>query len=106
MYRNVTFPASTGPYNLTFNVRVQGERDFDYLRVFLVETTSTPVAGSLPSGTTLGIYVRLGADWTTVNIVIPASNAGTTRRLVFTWTNDNSVIGTPPAAVDDIVLWY
>ena len=131
MYRNVTFPVGTGPYTLTFNVRVEGEGEtwyYDILRIFLVETSNTPAArvGSsnlagnsltgdlstinfgLPNNTdtVLGTYNLLGPDWTTVNISIPASNAGTTKRLVFTWRNDEEGGKQPPAAVDNIELWY
>ena len=121
MYRDITFPASTGPYTLTFNVRVQGEGStyrYDFLRIFLVETTVLPVANNFSGSsdgvnaiqtsldTVLGTYNLLGPDWTTVNISIPASNAGTAKRLVFTWRNDNSSGSQTPAAVDNIVLWY
>jgi len=129
MHREVTFPAGTGPYTLTFDVRVQGEGEtwyLDFLRVFLVETSVIPVASvgvignagnkntgvleragiQFPLDTVLGTYNLLGPDWTTVNISIPASNAGTTKHLVFTWRNDNSAGYQPPVAVDNIVLWY
>ena len=110
MYRNVTFPSSTSPYTLTFYWKAQGEGNspfYDYLRVFLIETSVSPTAGSQPSGTTLGTYNLGGTglnDWNNATISIPATNSGTTKRLVFTWVNDSSGGTAPPAAVDNIVL--
>jgi uncharacterized repeat protein (TIGR02543 family) len=107
MFRNVTFPASTVPCTLSFYWKSNGEntpQDYDFLRVFLVETSFTPIAGSLPSGIGIGTYKWSNNVWTQVRIVIPASNNGTTRRLVFTWVNDGSVGTQPPAAVDNIML--
>jgi len=104
MYRNVTFPSSTSPYTLSFYWKGQGESGYDYLKVFLIESTVTPAAGSQPSGTTLGTYVLGGTDWNSATVSIPATNSGTTKRLVFTWVNDNSQGTAPPIAVDNIVL--
>jgi uncharacterized repeat protein (TIGR02543 family) len=107
LYRNITFPTSSQPFTLTFDRKVQGEGTstlYDYLRVFLVETSTSITAGSQPSGTTLGTYNLGGSGWNSTNISIPASNSGTTKRLVFTWVNDGSDGTQPPAAVDNIVL--
>jgi len=110
MYRDVTFPASTTAYTLTFNWKAQGEGTsttyYDYLRIFLIETSITPAEGSQPSGTTLGTYNMGGTTWNSATISIPATNSGTTKRLVFTWRNDSATGTQPPAAVDNIVLYY
>lgn len=105
MYRDVTFPASTTPYTLSFHWRGQGENGHDHLRVFLIETTDSLSAGIVPSATALGTYSMGGAStWNRAIISIPASNSGTTKRLVFTWVNDNSQGTQPPAAVTSIQL--
>jgi len=110
MYRDVTFPSSASPYTLTFYWRAEGEGSstrYDYLRVLLTETYVTPAAGSsLPdSNTVLGTYNLGGAaTWKQASISIPATTSGTTKRLVFTWRNDNSGGTQPPVAVDNIVL--
>lgn len=106
MYRDVTFPASYEPFNLSFYWRCQGERSYDYLRVSMVATSTTPAAGNLNNlGTALGTYVMGGAAvWNKADIIIPESNSGLTRRLVFTWVNDASAGAAPPAAIDNIVL--
>jgi len=107
MYRDVTFPVSTSPYTLSFDWRAQGESgDYDYFTVRLVEISTSPTAGSqLSSGTLLGTYKYGGvATWNKANISIPVTNSGTTKRLVFTWVNDNVYGEQPPVAVDNIVL--
>jgi hypothetical protein len=114
IYRDVTFPASTEPYTLSFDWKAEGESisnwSYDYLIVSLIETTdSLPAPGNInASGTTpsnrLGIYNMGGTGWNQANINIPASNSGTTKRLVFTWRNDNLVGAQPPAAIDNILL--
>ena len=107
MYRNVTFTASTMPYTLSFYWKAQGESTYDYMTVHLVETTTTPTAGSsLAASTQIGStrYNLGGTGWNQATISIPASNSGTTKRLVFTWVNDNSQGTTPPVAIDNIVL--
>jgi len=120
-YRDVTFPAGETIINLTFVLRVEGEGSYDGLNVSLMPTTTTLLssnstgggthAGLLPyySGmTTIGTSPQYntfgGATGATVTIVVPASFAGTTQRLVFTWRNDTSFGTNPPAAVDDILL--
>jgi uncharacterized repeat protein (TIGR02543 family) len=107
LYREITFPASTVPFTLSFEWKAQGEGTtypFDYLRVVLVETSTSITANSQLSGTTLGTYNLGGTGWNQASISIPASNSGTTKRLVFTWVNDTSDGTQPPAAVDNIVL--
>jgi len=104
MYRDVTFSSSTSPYTLCFDWKTQGESNYDYLKVFLIETSVSPTAGSQPSSTALGTYVLGGTNWNSATISIPATNSGTTKRLVFTWVNDSSQGTQPPIAVDNIVL--
>jgi len=110
MFRNVTFPTSSVPTNLSFYWKSNGEdatQDYDYLRVYLTETTVTPLAGTQLTSTnsvTLGTYKWNNNIWQEINISIPASNNGSTKRLVFSWVNDSSVGTQPPAAIDNIIL--
>ena len=104
MYRNITFPVSSEPYTLSFYWKGMGEANFDYLSVHLVETSVTPTAGTaISSGTTLGTY-QGSNSWQQATVSIPASNSGTTKRLVFTWRNDGSVGTQPPIAIDNISM--
>lgn len=108
-YRDVTFPAGQTGITLTFNWRCNGENDtgndeWDFLRVYLVTTSTTPTAGSfLPAANIIGsIKYNLQNSTQTATITIPAANAGTTKRLVFCWRNDGSAGSQAPAGVDNI----
>lgn len=109
MYRDVTFTSST-THTLGFYWRAEGESaSYDYLKVYLTETSFTPVAGTRPTESSsvvlLGTYVKGGVStWNYASLSIPASNSGTTKRLIFTWYNDSGGGTQPPVAVDNILL--
>ena len=105
MHAEVTFPSTDRPFMLSFDLRVQGEKD-DYFAVFLTDDSYAPSAGVMPpESARLGKYSERGSNWSNIQINnIPVSYAGTTKRLIFTWTNDRIKSNQPPAAVDNIVL--
>ena len=90
-YRDVVIPAAGAI--LTFDYRVLGEGNYDYLKVDLVQGTTTTNVGKF-SGSN---------DWATCNFSVPASMAGNAR-LQFTWVNDGNGGQQFPAAVDNINL--
>jgi len=104
-YRDFTFPAGQTYINLSFDYKGQGESTYDYMRVFLVSTATTPVAGTLLAAGQVGLaYYNLVGACTNYSITLPAAAAGTTQRLVFTWTNDASVGSNPPATLDNVTI--
>jgi len=109
-YKDVTFPAGQSCITLTFNWKGQGESSWDGLRIYLGSTAVTPVGGTMfstsdPSAVQLGnSWYNLQAACGTATITIPAANAGTTKRLVFSWQNDASFGTTPAATIDAISL--
>ena len=107
-YRDVAVPAGTTNVIFSFDWRSEGENNWDYLRVWLVPTTFTPVAGTqITAGagrTQVGTNFQLEDTWQTyqnLNQNISAF-AGQTMRVVFSWRNDSSGGIDPPAAVDNI----
>ena len=90
-YRDVVIPA-VGAI-LTFDYRVNGEGNYDYLRVDLVQNNAITNVGRF-SGSN---------DWGTCNFTVPASMAGNAR-LQFTWVNDGNGGAQFPAAVDNISM--
>ncbi|MFI5148555.1 MAG: T9SS type A sorting domain-containing protein [Bacteroidia bacterium] len=105
-YQNVTIPAGQATITLSFNWKGYGESCCDYLEVYLVPTTYTPVAGTSMSSSAysyLGHY-NLQSSWQSASISLPCSNSGTTQRLVFTWHNDGSVGTDPAGAIDNVSL--
>lgn len=102
-YRDVTFPAGEDQATLTFKWYGGGESNVDFMKVYLVPTTTTPAAGvELLSGQ-IGTAYNLVTDWTTATITL-CGVAGTTQRLVFSWINDLNAGTQPPAAIDNISL--
>ena len=114
VYKDITFSAGANTANISFDWRCTGENaagddQYDYLRVFLVETTTTPVAGTqLTTGQIGAIKYNQQATYTSASIDLSSANDfdfdGATYRLVFSWRNDGSVGTDPPAAIDNIVV--
>lgn len=105
-YKDISFPAGESDIQLTFNVQGMGEYSYDNLKIWLVATTTTPVAGTEVTGTAVGLtyYSYLGGGFVRSGALIPAANAGTTQRIIFSWKNDASLGTTPPIAIDNIKL--
>ena len=103
-YKDVIFPVGSSCISLSFDWKNVGESSFDYLRVFGVSTTVTPVAGTALVTGQVGTDYQGSSTWQTVNITLPSSYAGTTKRLVFSWRNDGSGGSNPPAAVDNVII--
>ena len=107
-FRDINIPAGTGSVNFAFDWKNLGENNFDFIRVWVVPTSYTPVPGTQitavnSGGTQVGGNLVGSASWTTVNNVInTGAFAGTTRRFVFEWTNDGSGGIAPPGAIDNI----
>lgn len=114
IYRDVTIPAGATNIVLSFKWKANGELgagadDYDFLRVFMVPTSTTPAAATLlPAVNIVGTskYHLQGAAFQTATVTLSNSFAGATHRLVFTWRNDDSVTNNPGGAVDEISLTY
>ncbi|MEI6882285.1 MAG: hypothetical protein WCK82_13265, partial [Bacteroidota bacterium] len=114
-WRDVTVPAGESIMNLTFNWNLQGESSWDLWQVFVGPTSITPVGNNthpgsgttnVPAPITGATYVGNGsllAGIQTFSGSIPASFAGTTFRVFFSWKNETGG-SQPPAAIDNIRL--
>ncbi|MBK6985355.1 MAG: T9SS type A sorting domain-containing protein [Bacteroidetes bacterium] len=103
-YKDISFPAGQSCINLTFDWKSDGENNTDYLRVFAIPTSSTPIAGTQVSSGQLGGNFDQQTTWQTTSLTLPAAYAGTTQRLVFSWRNNGNTGNNPPAAVDNIII--
>ncbi|MDR0541383.1 MAG: T9SS type A sorting domain-containing protein [Dysgonamonadaceae bacterium] len=105
LYRDVELGVNS---TLTFFWKGQGESGYDELKVYLIPTSTTPTAGSqLPDNDGYGNNYLFGtfsesASWKQETIDLPVY--GGTKRLVFSWRNDNSSAVQPPIAIDNVVL--
>ena len=114
-YRDITVPSGKTNIQLKFDWISNGETSWDLWQVFIAPTSITPVGvaahpGSgttnVPAGITGATPLGFGQLQTTVQnafIQIPATYAGTTFRLIFSWKNDVGGAD-PPAIIDNISL--
>jgi GEVED domain/Fibronectin type III domain len=109
-YRDIAIPAGTGNVEFSFDWKGYGESTYDYLRVWLVPSTYTPVAGTqISAGTGL---IQIGGNLNQQSVYntysTPTLNlssfAGQTMRLVFEWRNDGSLGTQPPASIDNVSI--
>ncbi|MCC3155765.1 T9SS type A sorting domain-containing protein [Hymenobacter sp. 15J16-1T3B] len=107
LYRDVAFPAGETAIRFSFDWRGVGEGVYDHLRVYLAPTSFVPVAGTLPAGTGVTLLLtnlHTQSAYTTADLTLPNALAGSSQRLIFTWTNDGSGGAQPPAAIDNVLL--
>jgi len=97
IYREISFGSETR-LDISFKYKViNPDGGTDYLRVFLVPTSTVPVAGTELTTGQLGTNYGTASDWTTVSFSnIEAMSLGTSALLVFSWSTDDY---TPLAAL-------
>lgn len=101
-YHDIRFPQDVSNLSLRFNWKGMGEASYDYLSVHLTDTGFTPTAGNTIGYAQIGSSYQGSADWQYVSLPIDPANAGTIKRLIFTWRNDLAGGSQPPAAIDNI----
>lgn len=106
LYTDIAFDAEMLEFPLSFMWKCQGEgTSWDRMRVHLVDTSVTPVAGTELTIGQFGLTnYNVQADWTQANITLPGTLSGSVKRLVFSWKNDGSGGTMPPINIDDISL--
>ena len=91
---NVTFPNDVMEYHLSFDYRVVGEAsdysEFDYLKVYMLNSDATIPATGAPSG--VALLHNLGdvanvSDWTHFDVILN-NVSGTSKQIVFYWYNN------------------
>ncbi|HNQ68304.1 MAG TPA: hypothetical protein PKN32_07990, partial [Bacteroidales bacterium] len=103
-YADINFPSGETFITLTFWWKNVGESGYDFLKAFLVPTSTTPVAGTQLASGQIGIAYVSSGSYTMAFITLDPSVAGTTQRLVFSWRNDGSGGSNPPASIDNIEI--
>lgn len=126
-YTDVDFPTTSDIITLKFDWRGNGnDGNWDNLQVYIIDTSITPTtAGPVNQATTTtgwdgytdgttGYYLTrisgssVPTTTTTVSYTFTAAQrtyvAGSTKRLVFVWKNDNAGGANPPASVDNISI--
>ena len=106
-YRDIYFTPSTTNYILTFDWKCLGEAS-DYFSVH-IGPPSLPVANTtgevtLPAGVTdLGTVINQKSSWQTKTYTLPVADySAQTKRLYFSWRNNDQLVNPPSAAIDNI----
>ena len=105
-YFDVAIPAGATSITLNYTCKVNGEANYDDIRVWSCPNTFTPTAGTAitTSNGTL-VTTRQGISSCTAQTHTLTGIAGTTRRIVFQWRNDNGG-GSGSASIDNITFTY
>jgi len=107
LYIDILMPNATGELILSFDWRSEAESGFDYANVFDVTTGTTPVANTeLGAGLVGQSEYNDQSTFVNEQISLPIGEAGTTRRIVFSWRNDNFIENQPPMAIDNVKILY
>jgi HYR domain/SprB repeat len=109
---HASIPVGEANIQLTFSYKQNGESGRDRLLVYAAPTLPFPIAGvpawpstAMPGATLLFTGTPTAGAWTSVpSITVPASFAGSTVRIIFTWQNDGSGGVQGPAAIDNVMV--
>jgi len=105
VYRDIEFPTTDYTFTLIFDWKGYGQSGYDFMKIFLVDTATLPMAGAELSTGQIGEASYIGQFfYVTDTILINDNNAGTVKRLVFSWKNNNFAGSQPPAAIDNLSL--
>ncbi|MDZ4183091.1 MAG: S8 family serine peptidase, partial [Candidatus Cloacimonadaceae bacterium] len=102
LQRKIVFPSSTESFKLRFAWKGNGQTTLDGMKVYLVDTSVTPIAGTQLGSGQIGTLYNQSGSWQETTIDLGTAPSSQTKRLVFSWFNDNSSGTQPPIAVDDI----
>jgi hypothetical protein len=104
-YRDVVIPAGATNVQLRFSLRMPTvDNTYDYLRVYTTSTSNTPVSGTVPGAGYVQRFINTAtayANFTAIGPIGISGVAGTTMRLVFTFTSDGVTPHANPA-IDDV----
>ncbi|MCS6991143.1 MAG: hypothetical protein NZL95_04705 [Chitinophagales bacterium] len=99
-YRDITIPSGHTTLTIKFRWKNYGEGP-DFLQVALCPAGTPVTAGSNSVNTyALGNTLKGFSSWQTTTLTVSCQSG--TKRLVFTWKNNNSLGTQPPAAIDSI----
>ncbi len=110
-YSDLIIPNDAANIQVSFDWRANGEGTttlYDYITVWLVNPSYTPVAGSEITVNEDRIKIgdfNLNNNWTNASFLVNSSAyMGQNRRLIFEWKNDGGSGIQQPGAIDNIVV--
>lgn len=102
LQRKIVFPSSTEGFKLRFAWKGNGQTTLDGMKVYLVDTSVSPVAGTQLATGQIGTLYNLSNIWQETTIDLGTGYSGQKKLLVLSWFNNNNSGTQPPIAVDDI----
>lgn len=109
VYKDFTVPQQAENIAISFDWRSVGERDEDYLSVWLVPEDYVPTARTAINTNQAGVrqiglrYYQENPQFKRETIIVPvAAQAGQVYRLVFQWKQDSGGGAQPAAAIDNL----
>jgi len=94
----IDIPAGATNINISFTWKGEGERNYDFMRVFMLD-------GNGNNQVIIGESQYGGeSSWRTDIINLPNSVAGTRRKFEFEWRNDGNTGSQTPFIMDDFKL--
>ncbi len=108
LYVDILLPNALNKIILEFDWRCEAEVGFDYGRVFNELTSYNPAPNvAVPIGSIIGQNEYNNQSvFTSERIELPIGQAGTTRRLIWSWRNDSTVENQPPMAIDNVKILF
>jgi hypothetical protein len=104
VYVDLDIPEVPADWIINYHWKTVAESGYDFLQVYVVPITVTPVAGTeLNSSYLISGELNDSTDW--VEGIYTDENLSGQYRLVFSWINDGSVGTDPPAAIDSISVY-
>lgn len=108
IYIDIEFPSDEINFAIDFMWKCEGEENNDYGRFYLLETTDTLEEGSLPdSQKRIGdeYYNQKGTTWNYEKIYLNDDIAGTTKRLVCSWVNNETNTSNPGMCISNLKVF-
>ena len=101
---NVEFPDDNLEYRLSFDCNVAGEANYDYLAVYVMNSTTDIIPNTVPDGEMVSTKIAMTNGWVHKDYGLGNVN-GTIKKIVFYWKNDSGSGENPPAAVDNVYIY-
>ena len=100
---DVTFDNNDMEWHLGFQYKVEGENNYDYFSVVMMDGSALVPTSGDPNGTTLLYHSSGVSNWTHFDAILE-NVAGTSKKIVFYWKNDGTMGTQPPVAIDNISI--
>lgn len=105
LYQDLIFPKDKSEFLLSLWSKGIGEWSYDYASIYLIPKDYPLPFNFIGNEYVISSEFGHNTNWTRDEFLIEAAKiTDDTMRLVIKWKNDDSVLGNPPVAVDDVSI--